>query len=177
MNEQQAEEKLQIALKKLKDIEFALNESSIVAITDKRGRINYVNKKFCTISKYSSEELIGQDHRIINSNYHTSSFFKSLWETISRGYTWHGEIRNQAKDGSFYWVDTTIVPFLDSKGKPYQYISLRYDITDRKNYEKRIQQLAFYDTLTNLPNRNALTRHLKEVILVEIKTLILLYFS
>ncbi|RBW68352.1 sensor domain-containing protein [Bacillus taeanensis] len=164
MTNKQIEKKLNKTLKKLEDIEFALNESSIVAITEKKGIINYVNKKFCDISKYKEEELIGQDHKIVNAGYHSKAFFKQMWQTIGSGNVWKGEIKNKAKDGSFYWVDTTIVPFLDGHGKPYQYVSIRNDITKKKAMEEEIKQMAYYDSLTELPNRNFLNKHLQTVI-------------
>lgn len=139
--------------KMLKDVVLALDQSAILAITDRNGKIFYVNRLFTTISQYSVEELIGSTHSIVNSGHHPPEFFSEMWATIGRGKTWHGEICNRAKDGSYYWVDTTIVPFLNKQGKPYQYISIRYDITNRKESERMIRDLAYNDQLTSLPNR------------------------
>ncbi|WP_292916094.1 sensor histidine kinase [Nitrosomonas sp.] len=124
----------------VKMTERAINEHAIIAITDSRGKIQYVNQKFCEVSKYSTEELIGEDHRIINSGYHPRDFFLNLWSTISKGEIWKGEIRNRAKDGSFYWVDTTIIPLLDERGSPYQYVAIRTEVTAHKKLEAKMEE-------------------------------------
>lgn len=135
------ESDLQKSLKEISDYKYALDESSIVAITDQKGIIKHVNQNFCKISKFSADELIGQDHRIINSSYHSKEFIRNIWVTIANGKIWRGELKNKTKDGNFYWVDTTIVPFLNEFGKPYQYVAIRSDITSRKLAEQEIKKL------------------------------------
>ncbi|WP_174731531.1 PAS domain-containing sensor histidine kinase [Mesobacillus harenae] len=158
----QAVTDLKQSLQELMDFKFALDASSILAITDQRGVIHYVNDKFCKISKFSREELIGMDHRIVNSGYHSREFFQQMWGTISSGKVWKGEIRNRAKDGNLYWVDTTIVPFLTEEGKPYQYLAIRYEITKRKKIEEELKRMATRMIEVQEEERKRLSRNLHD---------------
>jgi len=154
------EDKMYQILHELDDIKFALDEHAIVAVTDEKGQITYVNDKFCEISKYSRQELLGQDHGLLNSGYHSKEFFKELWETIQKGRVWKGEILNRAKDGSMYWVKSTITPFLDDDNNPYQYVAIRTDITEQKKLENKLSLLL--DEQKELSEKLKLAKDLAE---------------
>ena len=141
--------KLRETLSELEFQKYALDQHSIVSITDASGKITYANGKFSQISQYSLEELIGQDHRMLNSGYHPPGFFKEMWQQIAQGKIWHAEVKNKRKDGTFYWVDSTIVPFMTNQGRALRYISIRTDITARKEIEARIEeQRSFYENIS-----------------------------
>lgn len=161
LDAKESEKQLIAALKDLSDIKYALDQSVILAVMDDSGKITYVNDNFCEISGYSMEELIGSTHKLIDSNYHDKEFYKDMWQTMEAGDVWKGEIRNQAKDGSFYWVDTTIVPLKNEQEKPTQYIVIRSDITDKKESQEQIRMMAYYDHLTGLANRRRFDQYLK----------------
>ncbi|GIO24207.1 bifunctional diguanylate cyclase/phosphodiesterase [Oceanobacillus sp. J11TS1] len=157
----QSDEQLTLALKELSDMKYALDQSVILAITNRQGKITHANDHFCDVSGYSRDELIGNTHQLINSGYHSRAFFKNMWRTIGQGNVWKGEIRNRAKDGSLYWVDTTIVPMINEKGEPTQYIAIRFDITDKKENEEKIRHMAYFDYVTGLANRRKFDEYLK----------------
>lgn len=131
---------MQNTIQELDNFKKVLDQSALVSITDKEGTITYANDQFCEISKYPREELIGQNHRILKSGHHPPEFFDGLWKTISSGKVWKAEIKNRAKDGSYYWVKTVIVPFIGKDGKPEQYIAARIDISKRKGIEEKLNQ-------------------------------------
>ncbi|WP_071394611.1 EAL domain-containing protein [Bacillus tuaregi] len=159
----ESEHQLVSSMKNLEVITNALHLTSEVTITDSEGTILYANNKFCELSKYSLEELIGQNHRIIKSGYHDDEVYKAMWETITQGKVWHGEIKNKSKDGSFYWADSTIVPLLDENGTPYQFIAIRKDITKKKEYEETLYELNFHHPLTHLPNGRSIELQLDKL--------------
>jgi len=140
----------------------AVSEAAVIATTDLNGKIETANDNFVNISQYSREELIGQDHRILNSGYHSKEFIRNLWVTIANGKVWRNEIRNKAKDGSFYWMDTTIAPILNERGKPIKYVTIRFNITQRKELEEETARQA--STLVKL---DAITQKIQNTTSVE----------
>jgi PAS domain S-box-containing protein len=152
---------------------FAIDQHSIVARTDIKGIIQDVNDKFCEISGYQRDELIGQDHRIINSGIRDKGYWRDMYRTVAKGNIWKDEVRNQAKDGKYYWVDTTIIPLMNDQGKPESYISIRTDITKQKNIQKalkkankQLKKLTQIDELTGISNRRSYEKQLE----IEIQT-------
>jgi len=153
---------LRSAEKDFTDYLAALDAHVIVAVTDANGVITWASDKFCKTSQYSREELYGNTHVIVNSGHHPKRFFVDVWETITRGSVWQGEMCNRAKDGSRYWVYCTIAPCLGADGQPEKYISIQADITKLKQGEQEAQYLSRYDFLTGLPNRRMLLDRLNE---------------
>lgn len=139
-SEKDAVIKLEKTLKEVSDYKYAIDEASLVDISDSEGIITSVNKRFLDVIGYDEKDLIGRDHRILNSGYHPSSFFEILWNTVLADKVFKGQVRNKTKSGEYLWCDTTIVPFVDASGKPYQFLTIRNDITQRKKAEEELQE-------------------------------------
>lgn len=155
---------LKSSVRELKFQKFALDQSAIVSIMDSNGNFTYVNEQFCKIANYSSSEVIGRNFDILNSGYHGQEFWDNFYSTINQGKVWHGEVKNIQKDGTEFWLDLTMVPFIDSNGKPYKFVGIQFDITYRILAEQQLTHDAFYDPLTNLPNRALFLARIEEKI-------------
>jgi diguanylate cyclase (GGDEF)-like protein/PAS domain S-box-containing protein len=153
------------ALAELRAYQAALDKHAIVAVTDPSGTIKRANDRFCDVSQYRREELVGQTHRIINSGTHSRRFWADMWRHIANGRSWHGEVCNRAKDGSLYWVDTTIVPVLDGNDRVIEHVAIRTEITQRKQLEEQLRSAALTDGLTQLPNRVSILEKLQGAVL------------
>ena len=140
----------------------AVDAAAIFSETDMQGNITYVNEQFCAISGYSVHELLGKNHRILNSSLHPPEFFAELWKTISSGKVWKGEICNIRKDGTLYWVESTIVATYDSEANVKKYVSIRFDVTEKRKLMEVLQWRADHDVLTGLPNRSLLYDRFKQ---------------
>ena len=138
---------LQILTKRFGDMKFAVDQASMVSAADRQGTIVYINDNFCEISGYKKDDLLGQSYRMVNSGYHPKAFFQNLWETIIAGRVWKGLVRNRAKNGSFFWVETTIIPCLGGNGKPEHYLAIHFDVTERKRQEESLQ--LFFKAVEN----------------------------
>jgi diguanylate cyclase (GGDEF)-like protein/PAS domain S-box-containing protein len=163
--EWQAEERADRAMQALIEKQYAIDQAVIVGITDVKGKITYANENFCRISGYAKDELIGQNHRLLKSGFHSTELFRDMYRTLARGKVWRGELCNRAKSGRLYWVDTVITPQLGPDGKPISYMAIRIDITARKEAEAKISFAATHDSLTSLLNRSALLNQAKAVLM------------
>jgi len=166
----QSEKIAQQSLETLKHQKFALDKHAIVTVTDVQGRITYANEKYCKVTGYSLEELIGQDNAIVNSGYHPKGFFKGMYSVVASGKSWHAEVCNRAKDGHLYWVDATIAPYMGDDGKPESYITISTNISQRKAAEEKSNHLAFYDQITHLPNRRLLLDRLNQALVASARS-------
>jgi PAS domain S-box-containing protein len=135
------EQQVRASVKQLEDLRYAVDQAALVAMTDSHGTITYVNDKFCEVSGYSKTDLVGRNHRILNSGFHPPAFFREMWLTITGGGVWRGRIRNRARDGRHFWVDTTIVPLV-TDGKPERYLALRTDVTEQMRQQAELTRLS-----------------------------------
>ena len=173
---QEAEEQIQQSLRKLSDFQEALTRSAIVTIMDPEGTIVYANDRFCEISQYSREDLIGNTHQIVNSNYHSPEFWQHLWQTIQKGEIWQGEIYDRAKDGRGYWVNSTIIPSLDENNRPIQYLEILEDINERKQAEAalayQLQKTKLLNQLTEAIHQSLDTKDIFQTATRQIRQLL-----
>jgi len=137
-----AEDRLRTSLRNLEELKEALDQAAIVAVTDAGGTITYVNERFCCISGYAREELVGCNHRLVKSGHHPDQFFDTMWQTITRGEAWRGVVENRARSGDRYWLDTTIVPLLDAHRVPERYLAISTDVTERVRHEEMVHRLS-----------------------------------
>ena len=161
----EARDRAERALLELRAYQIALDKHAIVSVTDPSGAIKHANERFCQVSQYSRDELIGQTHRIVSSGAHSRQFWAEMWRSVTAGRSWNGEVCSRARDGSLYWADTTIVPVQDAQSRIVEHVAIRTDITQRKQLEEQLRSAALTDGLTKLPNRISVLDKLHDAVL------------